>query len=183
MSPFASTRSAYCGQVLRGVTPGLLAAGLAVEDRVVPGAVQGPVLAVVVERVALVRADGREADDVAVRPGAALHALAELDEDAGRVAVRIGDVQRLVDLEVLDVAELGRRIGYARGRHGGFGLPVGHDRRGGGARGRHSGSGQEPAAAYIDQQIAVLHGDPPNAFSSRGAQHNACQSLSWTLSP
>src|SRR5918994_7224407 len=68
-------------KVLRRMPPGLLAAGLAVEDRVVAGAIEGPVLGIVDEREALMRADRREPDDVAVRARASCDALAHLDQD------------------------------------------------------------------------------------------------------
>ena len=107
---------------MRRLAPDLLAAGFAVEARVVAGAIQGLVGGVVVERKALVRADGREADDVAVGADPARHALAELEQHARRVRVGIGDVERLVGFEIADIAEpVGRIVDPRRCRRG-FGL-------------------------------------------------------------
>ena len=110
MSPLASTRSMILGKVLRRVAPDLLAAVLAIEARIVAGAVQRLVRGVVTERKSLVRADRREADDVAVRPDAARNLATELEQDAGRVGVRISDLQRLVGFEVADIRKAVRRI-------------------------------------------------------------------------
>ena len=73
-------------EVLRGLAPDLLAAGFAVEARIVTGAVQGAVGFVVGERKALVRADGREADDVAVRPDTVGTRLPSLSSTPGASA-------------------------------------------------------------------------------------------------
>src|SRR5581483_1242362 len=70
-------------QVLRGLPHDLQPALLTVEARVVPRTVQSLVRGLVVEREALVRAERRERDDIAVRPGAAWHARPELDQHAG----------------------------------------------------------------------------------------------------
>ena len=105
MSPLSSTRSTYCGKILRW--PGPRSAGRPPRSRTASSgrAVHGPVAGVVVERKTLVRAGGREADDVAVGADAARHPFAQLQQHAGRIRVRIGDVQGLVGLEVGDVGE------------------------------------------------------------------------------
>ena len=97
-------------QVLRGLTHDLQPALLAVEARIVAGAVERLVGRRVVEREALVRAERREGDDVAVRTGAARNTRAELDQHAGRVLVRVADVDRRVGLELRDVGEPVGRI-------------------------------------------------------------------------
>ncbi len=102
-------------EVLRCLAPNLLAARIAVEARVVTGAIQGVIGFVVAERKSLVRTDRREADDVAVRADAGRHALAELQEHARRILVGIGNVQRLVDLEVANVGEPVRGIIHPAG--------------------------------------------------------------------
>jgi hypothetical protein len=81
---------------LRG--PRLLAACLDIETRVVAWAIQRSITWVVRERKSLVRTSGGEADDVAVRPDARWDARAELDQDAGRITIWIGYVQRLIEL-------------------------------------------------------------------------------------
>ena len=99
------------------------------------------------------RTDGGEADDVAIGADAGWNAYAELDEDAGRVSVRVGDVDRLIDLEVVDIAEPVGRIVDARG---GRGLRLRRsDRRSGGGSSRDAGAGQKLAAARIHELIAV----------------------------
>ena len=144
--------------------PCLLAACLAVEDRVVAGAVERAVLGVVGERISFVRTDRREADDVAVGAGTAGDALTHLDQDARSLLVRIRHVHRLVGLQVLQISELGARICHSRRRNGGLALARGHHRGGGRAGGNDPGTGQEPAAANVDQEIAALHGRSSEAF-------------------
>src|SRR5229473_1661078 len=58
-------------KILRGLAPDLLATGLAVEARVMPGAVHCFIRGVVIERKTLVWTDGRKADDVTVSADAA----------------------------------------------------------------------------------------------------------------
>ena len=65
-----------------------------------PGTIQRLVAAVVIERKTLVRTCGREADDVAVGADAARNALAELEQNARRIRIRIRDGQRLVRFEM-----------------------------------------------------------------------------------
>ena len=158
MSPLRIDAQHILGKILRGVSPHLLPAGLAVETGIMAGTVERLVLGVVGERIALMRAHDGEADDIAVRPDAAWNLGAELDQRAGSVGVGIGDVLGLVDLEVLDVRELRGGIVDARARRRG-----GFRRRGGERGGRgdadsgEAGPGQEFAAADIDQQITSLH--------------------------
>ena len=64
----------------------------------------------VVQREALVRADGRKADNVAVGTGTARHALAQLDQDARGVGIRIVYVERFVDLELIEARKPVGRI-------------------------------------------------------------------------
>jgi hypothetical protein len=87
-------------QILRGLAPHLLAAGFAVEAGVMARAVHGPIAGVVAEWETLVRARRRETDHIAIGADAARHLLAKLEQDARGILVRIGNVQRLVDLEV-----------------------------------------------------------------------------------
>ena len=99
----ASTRSTYCGRFWVAC-PQISSAGLAVETGVVAG--QFSVRSLVVsKRKALVRTDRGETNDVAVGAGPGWNALAELDENPGCIVVRIRDIQRLIDLEVMDIAE------------------------------------------------------------------------------
>src|SRR6266404_6111486 len=84
-------------EILRRLTPDLLAARLAVEPGIMAGTVHGPVTRAVIEGEALVRADRREADDIAFGTYPAWHLLAEFQDHARSVCVRIGDVQRLVE--------------------------------------------------------------------------------------
>ena len=73
-------------------------------------AVHGPVGGVVAERETLVRAGRREPDNVAIGADAAGHLFAQLQQHAGRVGVRVIDVQGFVDLEVGDVGEAVGRV-------------------------------------------------------------------------
>jgi len=66
----------YCGRFCVALAPDLLATGLAVEARVMPGAVHGFIRGVVFERNPLLRAGRREADNVAIGADAARSALA-----------------------------------------------------------------------------------------------------------
>ena len=82
--------------------------------------------------------------------------LAELQEDAGRVGVRVGHLQGLVGLEVVDAREAVRRIAQpsklrARLR------ALRNDGRGGGAGRGDARSRQEPPTADIDLAIAPFH--------------------------
>src|SRR5580704_10039391 len=77
------------GKILRSVSPYLLAAGLAVKARIVPGAVQGLVFWIEGERIALVGADDGEAHDIAIGSDAAWDFGAELDQRARSVGIRI----------------------------------------------------------------------------------------------
>ena len=86
------------------MAPDLLATGLAVEAGIMAGTVHGPIGRAVVERVALVRAYRRETDDIALGTYSAWHCLAELQEHARSIVIGIGDVQRLVEPEILDVS-------------------------------------------------------------------------------
>jgi hypothetical protein len=131
-------------------------ARLAVEPRIVTGAVQRLVGRVVGEQPPLVRAEHRIGHDVAVRPDAALDRLPELDEDAGAVGVGIGDVHRFVGGEIGGVGQPVRRIVDP-----GEALRLGPARRQDGCR-RGAGStdktaAQELAPADIDHAVA-LHG-------------------------
>ena len=74
---------------MRGMSPYLLPAGLAVETGIVAGTVEGLVLGVEGERIALMRAYYGEADDIAVRPDPAWNLGAELDQRAGSVGIRM----------------------------------------------------------------------------------------------
>jgi hypothetical protein len=80
-----------------------LAACLAVEAGVVTGTIQGAVRFVVGKWEALMRACRREANDVAVGANSINDALAKFEQHAGRVVVRITNVQWLVRLEFADV--------------------------------------------------------------------------------
>ena len=73
-------------EVLRCVAPGLLAASLDIETRVVTWTIQRPITLVVRKRKSLVRTRRGEANDVAVRASAGRNALAELDENPGASA-------------------------------------------------------------------------------------------------
>src|SRR5918994_7646153 len=80
-------------QVLCRLAPDLKASGLAVEAGIVAGAVQRAVLCVVVQRKAFVRADRREADDIAIGSGSAFYSRAELQQHAGSIVIGIADVE------------------------------------------------------------------------------------------
>ena len=87
------------------------------------------------------RADGREADDVAVRTNAARDFAAELQQDAWRIRVGIGDLQGGVGFEVAHVREAVYGIAQPRERRAGF-RPLRDNGRGGRARRGDSGAGQ-----------------------------------------
>jgi class 3 adenylate cyclase len=72
-------------EILRGLTPDLLAARLAVEPGIMAGTVHGPVTRAVIEGETLVRADGREADNIAFGTYPAWHLLAEFQDHARSV--------------------------------------------------------------------------------------------------
>ena len=86
------------------------------------------------------RADGGEADDVAVGTDAARNFAAELQQDARRVSVGIGDLQGGVGLEIADVRQAIRGIAEPRQRRGGF-SPLRNDGRGGCAGRGDAGAG------------------------------------------
>jgi hypothetical protein len=134
-------------------------------------AIEGFVGGDVAEREALVRAQGREGDDVAIGTDAAFDLAAELDDDTGRVRIGIGDLYRIVDLEVFDVGEFGARVIDARERRGGLGAP-GDGSRGDRGRRCRGPAAQELAASQLYQLIAGLHGflpmTPSPGFQRRG---------------
>ena len=105
MSPFASTRSTYCGRFWVAWPQICWPPASTVETRVVTWAIQGPISFVVRKRKSLVRTGRGEADNVAVRASARRDARAELDQDARRIVVRVGDKQWLIDLEIMHIAE------------------------------------------------------------------------------
>ena len=105
MSPSGVDAEHVLREVLRRLTPNLLAARIAVEARVVTGAIQGVIGFVVAERKALVRADGGEADDIAIRADTGRHTPAKFQQHARSIPVGIGNVQGLVGLEVANVGE------------------------------------------------------------------------------
>src|SRR6266403_2649373 len=120
------------------------------------------VRAVVVERKALVRTGCRKADNVAGGTDAARDTLAELEQHAGRIRIRIGDRQGLVRLEIGDIGKaVGRVIDPGRSwRSLGFGrYHRGHRRSGGGK----ASATQKSAAAGIDHFVAMAHRRPPTA--------------------
>ncbi len=120
---------------------------------------------VVAERKALVRAGRREPDDVAVGADAAGHLLAELQQHAGRIGVRVRDVQGFVGLEVGDVGEaIG---GIIDPRRCGRGFRLRDDCGNGDAGGRQAGTAHEFTAADIDHPIAMLrHGSNSSVRAS-----------------
>ena len=79
------------------MAPGLLAACLDIETRVVTWTIQRSITLVIRERKSLVRTSGGEADDVAVLPDARWNALTEFDETPGESSVWICYVQRLIE--------------------------------------------------------------------------------------
>src|SRR5262249_41168282 len=76
-------------QILRGLANDLLTALLAVEPRVVSGAVEGLVGRLVVQGKALVRAKRGEGDDVTIGTCPTRHTRSELDESARRVLIGV----------------------------------------------------------------------------------------------
>ena len=100
----------------------LLAAGFAVEAGVVARTVQGAVGFAEGERKALMRADGREADDVAIGADARRDTFAELEQDARRIGIRIGDLHGFIDFQIADIGEPVRRIIDPRSRRRSFRL-------------------------------------------------------------
>src|SRR6476659_2277206 len=121
------------------------------------GAVHGFIRAVVAERKALVRTGCRKADDVAIGADAAGDALAQLEQHAGRLSVRIGDREGLVRLEIGDIGEaVGRIIDPGRScRSLGLG---GYHRRNRGSGGGETRTTQKSAAAGINHLVAMAHG-------------------------
>ena len=96
--------------------------------------------------------------------------LPSLSRTPGASGSGIGDVHRLVGLEVLDVGEPVGGIGHPGRRHRGPGFRRGQDGIGGRAGGNHAGAGQEPTAADVDEQIAAFHGFPPRCSSAWRSQ-------------
>ena len=141
-------------EVLRGVSPDLLAAVFAVETRIMTRAIQRPVALVVSKRESLMRADGGETDDIAIRARAGRHAHAELDQNTWSVGIRICDIEWLIDFEIMHVAEpIGGIIDPRRGWRG---LRVRrYHHRSGGACCRNARAGQKFPAAGIYKLIAA----------------------------
>src|SRR5208282_1765373 len=100
-------------EVLRGVTPDLLAALLTIEARIVPRAVERLVGGDIIEWEPLVWAERREGDDVPIGTNPFFDRSAELQQYAGRILVRVSDGDRLIDLKILDVAQPLRRVVHA----------------------------------------------------------------------
>src|SRR4026208_633244 len=117
-------------QILCCVPPDLHPALLAVKPRIMAGTIEAFVSGNVSEWKPLMRAQSGECDDVALRPHAALDRSPKLKKHAGRGLVRICDLDRIVDFEVLDVAELCGwivdarqsrcRLGFITGNGGGY---------------------------------------------------------------
>ena len=100
---------------------------------------------------------GREGHDVAIGADPAIDLGAELDDDAGRVLVRVLDLYRLVDLQVFDIGEPGARIGHPRQSRRGAGIA----RDGRGAercRRRGRTAFEELPAAERDEPVTAGHG-------------------------
>ena len=141
-------------KVLCRVAPGLLAAGFAIEPRIVAGAIQRAIALVVGQRKPFVRAGRGKADHITIRPRAGGHPRAKLDQHTRGVLVGIGDIQRLVDFKVVEIAEPVRRIGDTRcAWPGGLG-PRRHDGRGGHACRSYARAAQKLSAAGIDKFFA-----------------------------
>ena len=106
------------------------------------------------------RADRREADDVAIGSDAVRDALAELEQHARRIIVGIANIKRLVELEIVDVRQPVGWVVHAGGRRRGFGLR----NRDSGSRytgGSHTGAGQEFSSTDVDHHLTSLHGVTP----------------------
>src|SRR6266851_976573 len=147
-------------KILRGLTPDLLATGLAVEARVMPGAVHCFIRGVVIERKSLVRTGRRETHNVTIGADATGYALAELEQNARRVRIRIRDSERLVRLEIGDIGKAVGRVVNSRRSRRGLGLTRYHgcDRRSCGSK---ACAAQESATAGINHLIAMAHGRSP----------------------
>jgi hypothetical protein len=100
-----------------------------------------------------VRAHDRERDDVAIRSDAALGRVAEFQENARRIFVRIGNVERLVDTEIVDVGETVAGIVDAGPALCGLGLAP-RERAGGTGNGGRAAAAQELTPADFDEFLA-----------------------------
>ena len=148
------------------MAPDLQASLFAVEPRVVTRAVQRLISGDITERIALMRAEGRKRDDIAVRPDPALDLPSELDDHAGRILVRILDLDRLVDFKLVDIYEPDARVSDARERWRGLGSSWDHSR----CRcccGRSRPTPEELTTAQFDRPISALHGSLPVMLSTR----------------
>ncbi len=106
------------------------------------------------------RTGRRKTDDIAIGADAARDALAELEQHAGRIRIRIRDREGLVRFEIGDIGEaVGRVIDPGRSRHSlGLGrYHRGHCRSCGGK----TSATQKTAAAGINHLIAMAHGRSP----------------------
>ena len=159
MSPSGVDAQFELRQVLRGMAADLQAALFAVKPRVVARAVQRLISRDIAEREALVRAEGRKRDDIAIRPDTALDAPSQLQHHARRILVWIFDLDRLVDFEILDIDDALARIIDARERWRCDGW--GWHRSRGDCGGCGCGAAtEELTTADVDHFIAALHAFP-----------------------
>ena len=150
-------------KVLGRLTPDLLPARLAVKARIMAGAVHAAIARIVGKRKALMWPDRREADDVSIGAHTAWDAFAELQQDSGRLAVGIGDLEWYAELQVPNIRKPVRRV--VDPSRGGTGFDVmGDNSRGCRPDGGKACSGQKLPPADINHPLAAFHGLPPAAF-------------------
>ncbi len=104
------------------------------------------------------RAQSGKGDNIAVRSHPTLDVLSQLQENARRILVRVGDLDRMVYLQILHAADALARIidsGKRRSCLGGNWDRDRGDRRGCG-RSRCAAC-EKLTAADIDQLVAALH--------------------------
>ena len=111
-----------------------------------------------------------EADDVAVGTYAALDGLAKLQQHARCIGIRIGDRQRLVGLEILDVSEPCRGVVDEGPVRCGFRFLC-RKPDDGQSRCGHDATAQELAPAHFDHLVTSFHGmspiEPGAAYAER----------------
>ena len=147
-----------------GLAPNLLTTGLGIEARIMSGAIEGIVAGVIGEREPLVRADSREADDIAIGSGTTWNLLAQLEQYARRIGIRIADIHRLVGFEIGDIGKPGGWIIDARHASGRFGI-LAHQAGDRQRRCCGKSAAQELAAANFDKLVTSFHDGSPIAHS------------------